>query len=165
LCPCTLGVGRLHRLCPHHTARWAAPQETKVALDWLAAFHAFWWEQPPPPGACSSPRHPPPGAPGVAWQALPAHGACPWRCAGRGAQADARAGASDAGLWQDGCYWHLATRQDELRAIGGSWGQLKASADAIDAAICSAPPDCSSSGGGGDEEAAPRGRFRTWVGC
>ncbi len=40
-----------------------------------------------------------------------------------------------AGLWKQGCYWHLETRQEELAQMSGTWQQLKQQAGAIDKAI------------------------------
>jgi len=42
-------------------------------------------------------------------------------------------GSAGAGLWPTGCYWHLETRQDELKAM--SDGPLKDAAQAIDSAL------------------------------
>jgi hypothetical protein len=39
------------------------------------------------------------------------------------------------GLWEDGTYWHLETRQEELAQIGGAWGELRKAASAVDAAL------------------------------
>jgi Ser/Thr protein kinase RdoA (MazF antagonist) len=52
------------------------------------------------------------------------------------------------GLWRDGCYWHLATRQEELASIGGRWGELKQHAAAINAAIATESPWAPQDGGG-----------------
>ncbi|WP_407644137.1 phosphotransferase family protein [Ferrimonas sediminicola] len=45
-------------------------------------------------------------------------------------------GRSPTGLWETGCYWHLATRPDEWRAMPA--GPLKAAAEAIDAELAAA---------------------------
>jgi len=49
---------------PFEASKRKPQQEAKVALEWLATFHAAWWEEELPEG-----------------------------------------------LWEDGCYWHLKTRQ------------------------------------------------------
>ncbi|BDY05003.1 aminoglycoside phosphotransferase family protein [Ferrimonas sp. YFM] len=45
-------------------------------------------------------------------------------------------GTSPQGLWEQGCYWHLATRPDEWTAMEP--GRLKQAAEAIDARLQSA---------------------------
>lgn len=42
-----------------------------------------------------------------------------------------------SGLWEQGCYWHLATRPDELQALDDE--DLKSAASAIDAKLNSSP--------------------------
>jgi len=39
------------------------------------------------------------------------------------------------GLWEQGSFWHLATRQDELRAIPSSFSELKELAGTLDARL------------------------------
>lgn len=39
------------------------------------------------------------------------------------------------GVWEQGCYWHLATRQEEFESMGRDWAALKAAAAAIDARL------------------------------
>ncbi|GBF87987.1 hypothetical protein Rsub_00699 [Raphidocelis subcapitata] len=83
-------------------------EEAKLALEWLASFHAAWWEEEQPEG-----------------------------------------------LWEDGCYWHLATRQEELQQIGGTWGELRRAAAPVDEALRGG------SGGGGRGGGGGGGRFVT----
>lgn len=41
-----------------------------------------------------------------------------WLASFHGETWELAGGEGDAGLWEQGCYWHLATRQDELDSIG-----------------------------------------------
>ncbi|KAG1668903.1 hypothetical protein FOA52_016072 [Chlamydomonas sp. UWO 241] len=50
------------------------------------------------------------------------------------------------GLWPQGSYWYLDTRQDELRAMPGEWGELKAQASRIDSLLKGMQPNGSFDG-------------------
>jgi thiamine kinase-like enzyme len=39
------------------------------------------------------------------------------------------------GVWDQGCYWHLDTRQQEFQSIPRSWSQLRGVADQVDAVL------------------------------
>lgn len=39
------------------------------------------------------------------------------------------------GLWDQGCYWHLDTRQQEFQSIPRSWSELRGVADRVDAVL------------------------------
>lgn len=120
LCPSLNSIHpHLHHLHKHQNVdQTLQTQEAKVALEWLASFHAAWFEEE-----------------------LAAEeedeGAAAEAEAGDGRGAGGSSGAAvPAGLWADGCYWHLATRQEELAQIGGGWAAaLKRHAAAIDAAL------------------------------
>jgi thiamine kinase-like enzyme len=43
--------------------------------------------------------------------------------------------AAPAALWDQGCYWHLDTRQQEFQSIPRSWSDLRAAADRVDAVL------------------------------
>lgn len=49
------------------------------------------------------------------------------------------ADAEQLGLWPEACYWHLATRQDELAEMGRDWRQLQAAAPELDRRLRDSP--------------------------
>jgi hypothetical protein len=49
------------------------------------------------------------------------------------------ADAEQLGLWPEACYWHLATRQDELAEMGRDWRHLQAPAPELDRRLRESP--------------------------
>jgi len=84
----------------------ASQQDVHACLSWLAHFHAtFLFRQPP--------------------QALEA--------SAYSVESSVHLQGAAQGLWQQGSYWHLDTRPDELATLGD--GALKAAAPLIDQAL------------------------------
>jgi aminoglycoside phosphotransferase (APT) family kinase protein len=106
--PITNNWQKLYLVSPSATLQL---QEAKTALNWLAAFHAVWWEELPYAASSSKTG------------------------ATAGQESPAAAALAEVDLWDQGCYWHLETRQDELAQMGSSWNDLKEAAPRIDHAI------------------------------
>lgn len=49
------------------------------------------------------------------------------------------ADAAALGLWEEGCYWHLSTRLEELEEIGREWRALQAAAHELDRRLAQTP--------------------------
>eukprot|EP00775_Hariotina_reticulata_P008899 gene8899-9076_t len=84
-------------------------EEAAAALSWLAAFHALFWEEVP--------GMQPPISHSTDLQAI---------VDGSGI------GCLGGSLWDQGCYWHLDTRQQEFRTMSRELRDLKAAAAQVD---------------------------------
>jgi len=108
-------------------------EDAKRALSWLACFHATWFESidvragaPEAATAAEEERRRRRRRDGQKQQQ---------QQRGQHRSPDDADPHTPALLWGSGCYWHLSTRQEELRAVSREWRALADAAEGVDDAL------------------------------